>query len=152
MRKSLLALLVLTPIAAGSVFALPSALDRRMNSVATPAPYPASESAKNLHERLFIADLHDDALLWERDLLKRYDFGHSDLPRMLEGHVGLQVFSAVTKTPRGLNNQSNSAEPTTSPCWRWPNAGRGKPGTACSNAHFIKHTSSSRPVPTAGGV
>ena len=110
MRKTLLALLILIPIAAGSVFALPSVLDRRMNSVATPAPYPASESANSLHEQLFIADLHDDALLWERDLLERHDFGHSDLPRMLQGRVGLQVFSTVTKTPRGLNYQSNSAE------------------------------------------
>ncbi len=29
---------------------------------------------------------------------------------MLEGHVGLQVFSTVTKTPRGLNYERNSGE------------------------------------------
>ncbi|WP_445940844.1 dipeptidase [Pseudomonas sp.] len=110
MRKALLTLLVLLLIAAGSVFVLPSLLDRKMNSVESPAPYPASEPANQLHQQLFIADLHDDALLWERDLLKRYDFGHSDLPRMLEGHVGLQVFSTVTKTPRGLNYERNSGE------------------------------------------
>ncbi|MBU0902550.1 MAG: dipeptidase [Gammaproteobacteria bacterium] len=110
MRKTLITLLVLILIAAASVLALPSLLDRKMNSVESPAPYPASEPAKQLHKQLFIADLHDDALLWERDLLKRYDFGHSDLPRMLEGHVGLQVFSTVTKTPRGLNYERNSAD------------------------------------------
>jgi membrane dipeptidase len=108
MRTLLITLLVVLLIATASVFALPTLLDRTMNSVESPAPYPASEPAKQLHQQLFIADLHDDALLWERDLLKRYDFGHSDLPRMLEGHVGLQVFSTVTKTPRGLNYQRNS--------------------------------------------
>lgn len=110
MRKILITLLIILLIAAGSVFALPSLLDRKMNSVESPAPYPASESANQLHQRLFIADLHDDVLLWERDLLKRYDFGHSDLPRMLEGRVGLQVFSTVTKTPRGINYERNSGE------------------------------------------
>lgn len=110
MRKVLLTLLIVLLIAAGSVFALPALLDRKMNSVESPAPYPASEPAKQLHQQLFIADLHDDVLLWERDLLKRYDFGHSDLPRMLEGHVGLQVFSTVTKTPRGINYERNSGE------------------------------------------
>ncbi len=110
MRKILLTLLIVLLIAAGSVFALPALLDRKMNSVESPAPYPASEPAKQLHQQLFIADLHDDVLLWERDLLKRYDFGHSDLPRMLEGHVGLQVFSTVTKTPRGINYERNSGD------------------------------------------
>jgi len=110
MRKILITLLIILLIAAGSVFALPSLLDRKMNSVESPAPYPASESANQLHQQLFIADLHDDVLLWERDLLKRYDFGHSDLPRMLEGRVGLQVFSTVTKTPRGINYERNSGE------------------------------------------
>lgn len=110
MRKILITLLIILLIAAGSVFALPSLLDRKMNSVESPAPYPASEAATQLHQQLFIADLHDDVLLWERDLLKRYDFGHSDLPRMLEGRVGLQVFSTVTKTPRGINYESNSGE------------------------------------------
>lgn len=110
MRKFLLSLLVLLLLGAGLFFTLPSLLDRQMNSVESPAPYPASAPATQLHQTLFIADLHDDALLWERDLLKRYDFGHSDLPRMLEGRVGLQVFSTVTKTPRGLNYEHNSAD------------------------------------------
>jgi membrane dipeptidase len=126
MRKTLIALLIILLIAAGSVFALPSLLDRKMNSVESPAPYPASEPAKQLHQQLFIADLHDDVLLWERDLLKRYDFGHSDLPRMLEGRVGLQVFSTVTKTPRGINYERNSGETDNvtllAMAQRWPRA------------------------------
>nr|WP_298144821.1 dipeptidase [uncultured Pseudomonas sp.] len=110
MRKLLITLLILVPLGLGIFFTLPTLLDRRMNSVESPAPYPASEPAEQLHRQLFIADLHNDALLWERDLLKRYDFGHSDLPRLLEGHVALQVFSTVTKSPRGLNYERNSDE------------------------------------------
>lgn len=110
MRKLLIALLLLAPLSALAFFGLPEVLDARMNSVASPPPYAASASARKLHQGLFVADLHDDALLWERDLLKRYDYGHSDLPRMLEGRLGLQVFSTVTKTPRGLNMESNAAD------------------------------------------
>lgn len=110
MRKLLIALLLLIPLSALAVLGLPQVIDAQMNSVANPPPYAASASAQKLHQGLFVADLHDDALLWERDLLKRYDYGHSDLPRMLEGRLGLQVFSTVTKTPRGLNMESNGAD------------------------------------------
>ena len=110
MRKLLLSLLIVLLIGSALIFSLPSLLDRQMNSVESPAPYPASAPAEQLHQTLFIADLHDDALLWERDLLERYDFGHSDLPRMLEARVGLQVFSTVTKTPRGINYERNSGD------------------------------------------
>ncbi|WP_296272451.1 dipeptidase [Pseudomonas sp. UBA6323] len=110
MRKLLIALLLLIPLSALAVLGLPQVIDAQMNSVANPPPYAASVSAQKLHQGLFVADLHDDALLWERDLLKRYDYGHSDLPRMLEGRLGLQVFSTVTKTPRGLNMESNGAD------------------------------------------
>ena len=84
----------------GVFLTLPTIVDRRMNTVEQTPPYVASERARALHERLFIADLHDDALLWSRDLLRRYSYGHSDLPRLVEGRVGLQVFATVTKTPR----------------------------------------------------
>ncbi|MEX6501311.1 dipeptidase [Pseudomonas zhanjiangensis] len=110
MRKLLLTLPLLALLGAAIFFSLPTLLDRRMNSVETPPPYPASAAAQRLHDRLFIADLHDDALLWQRDLLERHSYGHSDLPRLLEGRVALQVFSTVTKTPRGLNYQRNGAD------------------------------------------
>ena len=126
MRKPLLALSLLAALGAGIFFSLPSLLDRWMNSVETPAPYPASEPARQLHNDLFIADLHDDALLWQRDLLERHAYGHSDLPRLLEGRVALQVFSTVTKTPRGLNYQSNAADSDNitllAMAQRWPRA------------------------------
>lgn len=125
MRKLLLALLLIL-IAAAAFFALPTLVDRQMNSVAHAPPYRASDAAETLHQSLFVADLHDDALLWQRDLLQRHDYGHSDLPRLLEGHVGLQVFSTVTKTPRGLNYESNGADTDNitllAMAQRWPRA------------------------------
>ncbi|HSC83680.1 MAG TPA: dipeptidase [Pseudomonas sp.] len=126
MRKLPLALLTLAALGAAVFFSLPTLLDRQMNSVASPAPYPASEPAEKLHQSLFVADLHDDALLWQRNLLERHSYGHSDLPRLLEGHVALQVFSTVTKTPRGLNYESNAADSDNitllAMAQRWPRA------------------------------
>ena len=63
MRKLLLALPAIAVIGGAVFFSLPSLLDWQMNSVATPAPYPASESANTQHQTLFVADRHDDALL-----------------------------------------------------------------------------------------
>ena len=52
--------------------------------------------------------------MWNRDLLERADRGHVDLPRLREGHVALQVFSSVSKSPKGQNYESNTGTPTTS--------------------------------------
>jgi membrane dipeptidase len=109
MRKLLIALLLLL-LSTLVFFTLPHILDRTLNSVASPPPYPTGDAARKLHGRLFVADLHDDALLWQRDLLERHSYGHSDLPRQLEGRVALQVYSTVTKTPRGLNYERNGAD------------------------------------------
>ncbi|MDH4564298.1 dipeptidase [Pseudomonas sp. BN411] len=126
MRKLLIALLLLVAVGLGIFFYLPVLLDREMNTVESPPPYHASDEAENLHKTLFVADLHDDALLWSRNLLDRHDFGHSDLPRLLEGHVGLQVFSTVTKTPRGLNYERNGSDSDNitllAMAQRWPRA------------------------------
>ena len=75
---------------------------RPANSITTPANGSAGE--------LFIADLHADTLLWNRDPARRGHYGHVDLPRLLEARMGLQVFSVVTKTPRRLNFERNDAD------------------------------------------
>ncbi len=56
----------------------------------------------------FIADLHCDALLWNRDLTKKHNYGHVDIPRMQEANMAFQVFTIVSKTPRGINIEQNS--------------------------------------------
>ena len=70
---------------------------------------PPSQAALDLHRSLLVADLHADPLLWKRDLSHRQAWGQVDLPRLQEGNVGLQVFGAVTKTPRNMNYASNEA-------------------------------------------
>ncbi|WP_298412787.1 membrane dipeptidase [Hydrotalea sp.] len=56
----------------------------------------------------FIADLHCDALLWNRNLLKRSKDGHVDIPRMQQANAAFQVFTIVSKTPRGINIENNT--------------------------------------------
>lgn len=110
MRALLVAIAVLFLAAIGVTLVLPAYVDSRMNSVKHAPPYSASGQAKDLHERLFIADMHDDALLWSRDLLTRHGYGHSDLPRLQEGRVALQVFATVTKTPKNMNFERNASD------------------------------------------
>jgi membrane dipeptidase len=91
-------------------FFLPGYVGRRMNATLGKPPYEASERAKALHKKLLVADLHADTLMWDRNLLKRGDWGHVDLPRLIEGNVAAQAFTVVTKSPRGLNIESNSGD------------------------------------------
>jgi microsomal dipeptidase-like Zn-dependent dipeptidase len=91
-------------------FFLPGYVGRRMNPTTEAPPYAASERAKALHKTLLVADLHADTLMWDRDLLKKGDWGHVDLPRLIEGNVAVQAFTVVTKTPRGMNIESNSGD------------------------------------------
>lgn len=98
-------------LAAGGFFGLaPGIADRSMNKIDGQPLIPVSAEAKALHKTLTIVDLHSDTLLWNRDLLAPADHGHEDLPRLEKGNVALQVFSSVTKTPRGLNYDSNSSD------------------------------------------
>ncbi|HEY2946651.1 MAG TPA: dipeptidase [Vicinamibacteria bacterium] len=83
------------------------ATDRRVNAIIPRTRPVVSEAARRLHERLLVADLHADTLLWARDPLQRSPHGHVDLPRLREGNVALQAFTVVTKAPRSLNIESN---------------------------------------------
>ncbi len=103
----LVVLIALVLLALGTVRILPPMAEKRMNRVHAKPPYPVSSDARSLHQRLFIADLHADSLLWNRDLLKRESYGHIDLPRLQEANVALQVFASVTKVPMGLNFERN---------------------------------------------
>ena len=104
--------------------AVPAVVDSALNRVARRPATPPSRAARALHESLRVADMHADALLWGRDLLKRNSRGAVDVPRLIEGNVALEVFTAVTKTPRGLNYERNDAS-TDNIFWlalsqRWP--------------------------------
>jgi membrane dipeptidase len=110
MRRLLIGfgLLLAVAIAAFFLFA-PKLAEESMNRI-VPTDQKISPAANALHKTLFIADLHGDTLMWQRTLLAPADRGHIDLPRLEAGHVGLQVFSSVTKTPSGQNYDANAAD------------------------------------------
>ncbi len=109
MRKLVCFFLVLIAVAAGCFFWLaPEYVDGKRNPVLAHDPYPVSEVAKKLHNDMIIGDWHADSLLWKRNLLQRNSNGHVDFERLAEGNVAIQVFTAVTKSPRGQNYELNS--------------------------------------------
>ena len=112
LRRLVLTLLALALAAAVLVAVLgPAWIERRLNPVTDAGDKVAvSARAQALHDSLVIADWHSDALLWDRDILKRADRGHTDVPRLAEGNVAVQVFTTVTKSPRGQNYDHNNAE------------------------------------------
>lgn len=94
----ILATVIVVGVAAFFLFA-PGIVERAQNPVLDHAPYPVSDRARALHDRIFIADWHSDTLLWDRDLLARGKRGHVDIPRLAEGNVALQGFAAATRAP-----------------------------------------------------
>ena len=78
------------------------------NRVEFSPPYSISTESQQFYHSLTIADLHADTLLWGRNILNRSSFGHIDVPRLIDTNVALQVFSVVTKTPKGLNIKINN--------------------------------------------
>jgi len=110
MRKWLIGTLALLMLAIAAFFLFaPGIVERSMNKVVV-VPLKISPRAKALHARLNVADLHADSLLWRRDLDARSTRGQVDVPRLLAGNYALQIFSSVTKTPKGQNYDANSAD------------------------------------------
>ena len=111
MRKKFWIPLTLIGAAAIGFFGfLPGYVEGSMNQIDGQPLIKVSDEAKALHKTLNIVDLHSDTLMWNRDLGKRADRGHMDLPRLQEGNVALQLFSSVTKTPKGQNYDGNGAD------------------------------------------
>lgn len=111
MKRLVLVLVVLLLVAVVGFFAFaPSMVERSMNKIDGQPLIEVSDEAKALHATLTIVDLHSDTLMWKRSLLSDTVRGHMDLPRLERGNVALQVFSSVTKTPKGQNYDANSAE------------------------------------------
>ncbi len=102
--------ILLVGFLAGFFFVLPRYIANSLNPVINHPPYTISEKAKSLHSKLFVADMHADSLLWNRNLLEKDSIGDVDIPRMFEGNVALQAFTIVTKSPRGLNIENNTGD------------------------------------------
>ena len=106
-----IAILLIVLVAVGVFLVVgPGMIEKSINTVVASPPYEISAAAQKKHDGLIIMDWHSDSLVWNRDLLKRADSGHMDIPRLAEGNVAIQMFTAVTKFPRGHNYESNTAE------------------------------------------
>jgi microsomal dipeptidase-like Zn-dependent dipeptidase len=107
-RKLPIVIFVAVALGAFAFFGVvPSVAERVLNGTYARPPYGASDRALALHRTLLVADMHADTLLWDRDVLERGGRGHVDVPRLAEGGVALQFFTAVTKTPYFSNYESN---------------------------------------------
>ncbi len=104
-----LLLLIAIAIAAFLITA-PGYVEKSRNSIVPHDPYPVSAKARALHDTLLIGDWHADSLLWQRHIAKRGTRGQVDIPRLIEGGVAIQVFTAVTKSPAGQSYDSNSSD------------------------------------------
>lgn len=109
LRTSIIILVILVAAVILSLALGPAKLEESMNIVKPHSPYPISQAALALHKTLVIGDLHADSTLWKRDLLQRSNRGHVDIPRMREGNQAVQMFTSVTKVPKGQNYDKNSA-------------------------------------------
>ena len=110
MRKWLLGGLGLLLVAAIAFFVLaPGIVENAQNKV-QPVALGVTPRAEALQRTLDVADMHADSLLWKRDLLTQSTRGMVDLPRLQKGHYALQIFSSVTKTPKGQNYDGNSGD------------------------------------------
>ena len=111
MRKRIWIPAAVLAIAAAGFFGIaPGYLEADMNRIDGKALIKVSPEALALHQSLQIVDLHSDTLMWQRDMLEAANRGHEDLPRLQQGNVALQLFSSVTKTPRGQNYDGNGAD------------------------------------------
>lgn len=109
MRKRYWIPLALAGVAVIGFFGFaPGYVERSMNQIDGKPLIAVSVEAKALHKTLTIVDLHSDSLMWDRDINDRASRGHMDLPRLQDGNVALQLFSSVTKTPKGQNYEGNS--------------------------------------------
>lgn len=96
---------------------LPILLEPAVNS-----SFPPPGNGSVNRNTIFVADLHTDTMLWTSGARSLHytsvhpftsnPIGSSDIPRMLKGRIGLQIFAAVTSVPRKMNFKSNP-EPTT---------------------------------------
>ena len=105
MKKAIkIILLVIVLLALVFFLFVPQYIDRTKNKSTLKGPF---EKVSWYDSIPFIADLHCDALLWNRNLVKEHTYGHVDLPRMQKGNMAFQVFTIVSKVPSGINIEQN---------------------------------------------
>jgi membrane dipeptidase len=118
-------------------------LERFVNRVDAFVLPGVSDEARAIHDSSLVVDLHADSLLFERDLSVESEVGHVDLPRLREGGVALQMFTAVTRAPIGFDIHEidgNSFDILTLAFYaqRAPMAGLGPRGRALHQAQRLR--------------
>ena len=110
--KGLLTVVSLLSCALVAAFFLlgPQWVDRNANQVLGDRGRAPTPKTRALHEQLIVGDLHADSALWGKELLSRNDWGQVDLPRLVEGGAALQMFTTVTKSPKGQNYEQNASD------------------------------------------
>ena len=102
----------------GWLYGVPAAA-RLLNRTRQSRPAPGASDST-----VAVVDLHSDALLWNRDLLSASSHGHVDLPRLRDGGVIVQVFSATNSFPLGANYERTppgiDLVAILAVCNRWP--------------------------------
>ncbi|MBS2025824.1 MAG: dipeptidase [Deltaproteobacteria bacterium] len=128
MRKFVLILGFVAILLGAGFFLAPTLVDLGANRTGPYKASQASDRARALLKTLRTVDLHDDALLWGRDLNERGSHGHVDIPRMIEGNLWLQAFTVVTKTPKYLKLRGNEDDwdhlNLLGPAAGWPESAR----------------------------
>lgn len=64
----------------GGFLSAPVLVDEHLNRIHAPSGKAPSPAAMALHQSLWIADLHADSLLWQRNLNRDSQRGHVDFP------------------------------------------------------------------------
>lgn len=104
MKKFILGFVVFVFIVAIIFFGfVASYFDTSMNTVS----HHTVEESSRYDSLSFVADLHCDMLLWNRNFFGLHKYGHVDLPRMQKAGMALQVFTIVSKVPQGINIEQN---------------------------------------------
>jgi len=111
LKRFLTLLAFLSITLTGAFFSLgPQWVDRVSNQVQGDPGRTPTDEAIAVHSSLIVGDLHADSALWGKDLLGQNGHGHVDVPKLLEGGAALQMFTTVTKSPRGQNYDRNASD------------------------------------------
>jgi membrane dipeptidase len=98
-QKFLWRLLIVAAAGVALFFWFGTDLERFINRVDAVVLPGVTDEALRIHDDSLVVDLHADSLLFDRDLGVRSDIGHVDFPRLREGGVALQMFTAATRMP-----------------------------------------------------
>lgn len=96
-KKISIVIFSLILISVGIFYSIGPIFQRYSAPVYFEPPFEISNEAYELHQQLWVIDAHSDVLLSGRKLLQRSKFGHTDIPRLIEGNVAIQGFTVVTR-------------------------------------------------------